>query len=254
MKFKVVFNFKPRTLNLKLQILNYFYCPDISEKQASFTLDEAESKHIVRVLRLSVGEHINLLDGKGVVFRCEIIETGKRCVVKIIDFKKSKEDAFHIHIAIAPTKNNDRLEWFIEKSTEIGINEITPIICFNSERKVVKQERLLKTAIAAMKQSGRTFLPKINEAVKLKDFLKACNIEQKYIAHCYEENQQHLKELCVAGKDVVLLIGPEGDFSLEEVEIAIKNHNFIPISLGKNRLRTETAGVYACTTIKLLNE
>lgn len=234
--------------------MNYFYCPDIDEQQASFTLDEAESKHIGRVLRLSVGEYINLLDGKGIVFRCEIIETGKRCIVKVIDFTKSKEDAFHLHIAIAPTKNNDRLEWFIEKSTEIGINEITPIICSNSERKIVKQERLLKTAIAAMKQSGRAFLPQINEAIKLTDFLKIGNAEQKFIAHCYEENQQHLKELYTLGKDVLILIGPEGDFSLEEVEIAIKKHNFIPISLGKNRLRTETAGVYACTTIKLLNE
>lgn len=234
--------------------MNFFYCPDIDEQQASFNLDEAESKHISRVLRLAIGNEIMLLNGKGLVFHCEITSVGKQCTVNIIQSTKVEDEQPHIHIAIAPTKNNDRLEWFIEKTTEIGINEITPIICANSERKVVKQERLLKTAIAAMKQSGRAFLPQINEAIKLKDFLKACDAEQKFIAHCFEENQQHLKELYTLGKDVILLIGPEGDFSLEEVEIAIKKHNFIPISLGKNRLRTETAGVYACTTIKLLNE
>ena len=235
-------------------MLNYFYCPDIDEQQASFTLDEAESKHISRVLRLAVGNEIMLLNGKGLIFQCELTSVGKQCTVNIIQFTKVEEEQPNIHIAIAPTKNNDRLEWFIEKTTEIGINEITPIICSNSERKVVKEERLLKTAIAAMKQSSRAFLPQINEAIKLKDFLKTCNAKQKFIAHCYEENQQHLKELYTLGKDVVLLIGPEGDFSLEEVEIAIKKHNFIPISLGKNRLRTETAGVYACTTIKIINE
>lgn len=234
--------------------MNYFYCPDIDEQHASFTLDEAESKHIARVLRLAVGNKIVLLNGKGTVFQCELTSVGKQCTVNIIESTKVNDEKPRIHIAIAPTKNNDRLEWFIEKTTEIGINEITPIICSNSERKVVKQERLLKTAIAAMKQSGRAFLPKINEAIKLKDFFTDCNAEQKFIAHCYEENQQHLKEIYTLGKDVVLLIGPEGDFSLEEVEIALKKHNFIPVSLGKNRLRTETAGIYACTSIKLLNE
>lgn len=234
--------------------MNYFYCPDIDEQQASFTLDEAESKHISRVLRLAVGNEIMLLNGKGLIFQCELTSVGKQCTVNIIHYTKVDDEQPNIHIAIAPTKNNDRLEWFIEKTTEIGINEITPIICSNSERKVVKQERLLKTAVAAMKQSGRAFLPQINEAVKLKYFLKKCNAEQKFIAHCYEENQQRLKELYILGKDVVLLIGPEGDFSLEEVEIAIKKHNFIPISLGKNRLRTETAGVYACSVIKVLND
>ncbi|MDF1675776.1 MAG: 16S rRNA (uracil(1498)-N(3))-methyltransferase [Vicingaceae bacterium] len=234
--------------------MNYFYCPDIDEQQVSFTLDETESKHISRVLRLAVGNEIMLLNGKGLIFQCELTSVGKQCTVNVIHYTKEEKEQPNIHIAIAPTKNNDRLEWFIEKTTEIGINEITPIICFNSERKVVKQERMLKTAIAAMKQSGRTYLPQINEAVKLKDFLNQRNTEQKFIAHCFKENQQHLKAFYTLGKDVVLLIGPEGDFSFEEVEIAIKKHNFIPISLGKNRLRTETAGVYACTTIKLLNE
>lgn len=234
--------------------MNYFYCPDISEQQASFTLDEAESKHISRVLRLAVGSKIILLNGKGIVFQCELVSVGKQCIVNIIQFTKVDDEKPNIHIAIAPTKNNDRLEWFIEKTTEIGINEITPIICANSERKIVKNERLLKTAVAAMKQSGRAFLPQINETVKLKDFLNKYSAEQKFIAHCYEENQQHLKALYSLGKDVVVLIGPEGDFSIEEVEIAIKKHNFTPITLGKNRLRTETAGVYACTTIKVLND
>ncbi len=234
--------------------MNYFYCPNIDEQQVSFTLDETESKHISRALRLAVGNEIILLNGKGLIFQCELTSVGKQCTVNVIHYTKEEKEQPNIHIAIAPTKSNDRLEWFIEKTTEIGINEITPIICSNSERKVVKQERLLKTAIAAMKQSGRTYLPQINETVKLKDFLNQCNVEQKFIAHCFKENQQHLKAFYTLGKDVILLIGPEGDFSLEEVEIAIKKHNFIPISLGKNRLRTETAGVYACTTIKLLNE
>ncbi|PKP50898.1 MAG: 16S rRNA (uracil(1498)-N(3))-methyltransferase [Bacteroidetes bacterium HGW-Bacteroidetes-12] len=234
--------------------MNYFYCPDIDEQQASFTLDEAESKHIFRVLRLTIGNKINILNGKGLIFHCELTSVGKQCSVTVLKVEKYEAEQPHIHIALAPTKNNDRLEWFIEKTTEIGVSEITPIICSNSERKVVKHERLQKTAIAAIKQSGRAFLPKINEAIKFKDFLKEYSAEQKFIAHCYEENQQHLKELYTLGKDVLLLIGPEGDFSLEEVENAMKNHNFIPISLGRNRLRTETAGVYACTTIKIIND
>lgn len=234
--------------------MNYFYCPTIDEQQASFTLDEAESKHISRVLRLVIGDEIIILNGKGLVFQCEITSVGKKCSVTVLKVEKYEAEQPHIHIAIAPTKNNDRLEWFIEKTTEIGVSEITPIICSNSERKIIKLERLQKTAIAAIKQSGRAFLPKINEAIKFKDFLKKHNAEQKFIAHCYEENQQHLKELYTLGKDVLILIGPEGDFSLEEVENAMKNHNFIPISLGRNRLRTETAGVYACTTIKIIND
>ncbi|MBL4706510.1 MAG: RNA methyltransferase, partial [Flavobacteriales bacterium] len=154
-----------------------------------------------------------------------------------------------IHIAIAPTKNNDRMEWFVEKAVEIGVSSITPIICKNSERVKLKQERFLKVAISAMKQSNRLYLPIINEPMKLMDFMAKDDSESKLIAHCEEEKKSDLSQLSI-GKSVSILIGPEGDFSRSEIEKALEE-NYIPTSLGNSRLRTETAGIVACT---LLNQ
>ncbi len=165
-------------------------------------------------------------------------------------FKNYNPLSYRLHIAIAPTKNNDRLEWFLEKSTEIGITEITPILCDHSERKIIKAERLEKVLISAMKQSGQATVPRLNPLCKLKD-LQDLNSSIKYIAHCENEKQGHLKKLYEAGKSSLILIGPEGDFSANEIDFALKQ-GYKPISLGNNRLRTETAGIVVCNTINTL--
>lgn len=234
--------------------MNIFYTPNITNTN-TFVLDETESKHAIKVLRLNQGDEICLVDGKGSFYIAEINNAHqKKCEVKIIKNEKEENNKPRIHIAIAPTKNNDRLEWFIEKTTEIGISEISPIICDHSERKFLKTERLEKRAISAMKQSLKATLPLINDSINFKNFVNSIpETTEKYIAHCYNENQKHLKEIYPGSKDCVVLIGPEGDFSLQEVELAL-NNGFTPISLGKSRLRTETAGLVACNILNLINE
>tara|TARA_R110001592_G_scaffold178589_3_gene419724 strand:+ start:4506 stop:5210 length:705 start_codon:yes stop_codon:yes gene_type:complete len=234
--------------------MNIFYTPNITDA-STFVLDENESKHAIKVLRLNQNDEICLVDGKGYFYTAKInVAHAKKCEVQILEKKAEENNKPAIHIAIAPTKNNDRLEWFIEKTTEIGITAISPIICDHSERKILKTERLEKRAISAMKQSLKAALPIINEAVSFKSLIDSIpENTEKFIAHCYEENQQHLKEIYTANKDCIVLIGPEGDFSLQEVELALKN-GFKPVSLGKSRLRTETAGLVACNIVNLLNE
>ncbi len=233
--------------------MHLFYTPEIANEN-SFTLNESESKHAIRVLRLTIDDVIQLIDGKGNFYEAIIVTNHpKKCEVTIIKTNKEVPTKPNLHIAIAPTKNNERLEWFIEKCTEIGINEITPILCEHSERKHLKTERLIKTAISAMKQSLKATLPKINELQNYNDLIKKPYTGKKLIAHCYQQNQKHMAACCIKGENVLILIGPEGDFSLEEVALAIDN-GFEPITLGTSRLRTETAGVVACTTFNLLNE
>lgn len=234
--------------------MNIFYTPNITT-ETSFTLEEAESKHAIKVLRLNQGDTICLVDGKGTFFDAQIANAHpKKCEVSIINKRTEENTKPYLHIAIAPTKNNDRLEWFTEKATEIGINEITPIICDHSERKDLKIERIEKRAIAAMKQSLKARLPLINEPVSISNFINQLNNNTtKLIAHCYNEQQKHLKQVYNKGNDCLILIGPEGDFSTREVELALIN-GFTPISLGESRLRTETAGIVSCTILNLLNE
>jgi len=233
--------------------MNLFYTPDITEND-TYVLSELESKHAVRVLRLKEGDQVSLINGTGTFYDGEIINAApKKCVIKINTIRPEDSQHPYIHIAIAPTKNNDRLEWFTEKCTEIGIDEITPVTCKHSERKKLREDRLVKTAISAMKQSLKATLPQINQLIKLKEIIQQPFDGKKYIAHCYKENQVHLKHAYEKGNNVLILIGPEGDFSKEEVDLAIK-HNFEPITFGTNRLRTETAGVVACNIINLLNE
>ncbi len=232
-----------------------FFTPSFDGKSTSFTLPEEESQHAVKVLRMQAGETIHLIDGRGGLFEAEITHPHhKRCEVKIIhsEFEYEKREAY-LHIAIAPTKMNDRMEWFLEKATEIGINEITPIICDHSERKEVKLARMEKILISAMKQSVKAYLPKLNPSCTLKQFLSDQHGNtQKFIAHCYNENKLDLKDSYKSKEDALILIGPEGDFSMEEVNLAIQNE-FTPVSLGNSRLRTETAGIVACHTFNLLN-
>ncbi len=232
--------------------MHIFYTPNIS---LTNELPKEEVQHCVRVLRLKEGDEILLVDGKGYFYKATIsLISGKRCLVDINE--RIQQEAFRssrLHIALAPTKNMDRTEWFVEKATEIGIDEISFLNCRFSERKVIKTERIEKILISAMKQSMRAVLPALNDMMDFNKFLTRDFKDQKFIAHCYEGDKHLLKDIIHAGKDVTLLIGPEGDFSLEEVEQAVKC-GFVPISLGKARLRTETAALVACHTMNLINQ
>jgi 16S rRNA (uracil1498-N3)-methyltransferase len=234
--------------------MQLFYAPDINEDV--YYLSEEETFHCTRVLRLKAGNSIHLTDGMGKLFTAVIENTDRKgAMLKIVqatsDFGKKN---FRLHIAIAPTKNIDRFEWFLEKATEIGIDEITPLICENSERVIIKPERLEKIIISAMKQSLKTFKPSIHPIVRINQFIEQ-NIDglQNYIATCDGDNRQLLKNICQPEKKTMVLVGPEGDFSSDEVHLALKA-GFVPVSLGTSRLRTETAGIVACHTINLINE
>jgi 16S rRNA (uracil1498-N3)-methyltransferase len=233
--------------------MHIFYTPELSGK--TYILDETESKHCVRVLRLEKGDEITLVDGRGGFFTAEITDPNpKRCAVNVT---KSELNFglrnFQVHVAIAPTKNMDRIEWFLEKTTEIGINRVTPLLCRFSERKEIKHDRLEKVMVSAMKQSLKAYLPKLDELTKFADLIRQPFDGQKFIAHCEEQHRELLRNAVIPGGKYLILIGPEGDFSPEEIEMAIAA-GFVPVSLGNSRLRTETAGVVACHTFNLLNE
>ncbi|MBU8893748.1 MAG: 16S rRNA (uracil(1498)-N(3))-methyltransferase [Bacteroidales bacterium] len=233
--------------------MHLFYTPDISEE--TYTLDEIESKHCIKVLRLNTGDQIELIDGKGTFYEAKIIDPNpKKCKIEITKtIKEFGKRNHYLHIAIAPTKNMDRFEWFLEKATEIGVDEITPILCDRSERKIIKLERLEKIIISAVKQSIKAYKPKLNSLTNYSDFVKLNFNGSKYIAHCEENEKQSLKTSYKTGNNALILIGPEGDFSTKEIELA-KILNFHEISLGQSRLRTETAGLVACLTINLRSE
>ena len=232
--------------------MHVFYTPDI---QVSNELPEEEAQHCTRVLRLNIGDEITLTDGKGNFYQAEITAaTNKRCQVAIKEIRYQEPLwPCHLHIAMAPTKNMDRNEWFAEKATEIGFDELTFLNCRFSERKVIKTERISKILVSAIKQSLKARLPKLNEMTDFQTFIQQDFKGQKFIAHCYEGEKKQLKEALTPGEDALVLIGPEGDFSEEEVQKAIE-HGFVPISLGKSRLRTETAALVACHTLNLMNQ
>ena len=223
-----------------------FYCPDIETKQ---TLSEEESGHCVRVLRYSVGDEILITDGKGTTYNARITNPHpKHCDFEIIRSEKQQpHHAFHLHIAIAPTKNIERLEWAIEKCVEIGVDEITPLLCRFSERKQLRTDRLEKIILSAAKQSLTPYLPVLHELTPYDDFIReqAAKDQQCFIAHCYKEDKRVLKNEIEQGRDVLVLIGPEGDFSEEEIALA-RESGYIEVKLGDRRLRTETAGLYGC--------
>jgi 16S rRNA (uracil1498-N3)-methyltransferase len=231
--------------------VHIFYTPYLSHP--SFTLDEQESKHAVKVLRLQVQDTIQLIDGKGGLFLAQLIENHpKRCKVLILDKIEQPKRSYSIHIGIAPTKNMERLEFFVEKATEIGIDRITPIHCAHSERKIVKQDRLFKIAIAAAKQSIKGCIPQIDELTSFDVLLETTKNQQTFIAHCEKDEKEPLKRIYMPPGNALILIGPEGDFSTKEIALA-KSKGCIPVSLGTERLRTETAGIVACHTINFLN-
>ena len=229
-----------------------FYAPDITD---NWELPEEEAAHSIRVLRLSVGSEIEITDGKGHFYKAEISSiAGKHCYVQAKEtIEQPKGWQGRVHIAIAPTKNNDRIEWMVEKAVEIGLDEITFLNCRFSERKVVKTDRIERIVVSAMKQSLKPFKTQVNELVDFKKFIAQPTEGAKYIAHCYESEKLLLKDALQPGEDATVLIGPEGDFSPEEVELAIKA-GYRPVSLGNSRLRTETAGLVACHTYIMKNE
>jgi len=228
--------------------MNIFYFPDLVDNQV--TLDETESQHAVKVLRLVAGDSIILFDGKGGKYEGEIEQPHhKKCVVNITKKEIISKRPFNLHIAIAPTKMNDRMEWFLEKATEIGIDEITPIICDRSERRTTNHERFEKVLIAAMKQSMNPWLPVLNQQIDFNKFIDSN--EQGFVAHCMDSDKEPLKNLLPAKDAITILIGPEGDFTEDEVATAILR-GWEPVSLGDNRLRTETAGLVACHTVNLI--
>jgi len=233
--------------------MNLFYAPDL--KEDAYTLPEDESKHVIRVLRLNLGDLVYLTDGKGGLFTSLIVENNpKRCRLAITNkvLEHGKRN-YEIGIAIAPTKNIDRFEWFLEKCTEIGIDHIYPIICHRSERKVIKHDRSMRVITAAMKQSLKAYHPVLHEQQSFSQFLKQEFPTERFIAHCEPGDKQLLKSLAGSSKNSIVLIGPEGDFSPDEIKNATEKA-FIPVSLGESRLRTETAGVAACHTFSLLNQ
>lgn len=234
--------------------MQLFYTPSLSEEARTFVFDKEESKHIIKVLRKKEGDLLQVTNGKGFLFHCEItLASDHKCTVGINSFEKQEPAQYKLHLAVAPTKMNERYEWFLEKATEIGIQEITPIICEHSERKIIKTDRFQKIVESAMKQSLQLYLPKLNAPIPLKEFLTIPTQGQRFIAHCEQTAKRSLKNELQANTDVLLLIGPEGDFSVKEIQLALEHH-FIPVSLGATRLRTETAAVAACHSVVFKNE
>lgn len=244
--------------------VRFFYVPNASSVNE---LPEEEAQHAVRVLRMEMGDEMMLMDGEGIFYRAIVTEaTKKRCFYRIEEsLPQERQWQPHLHLAMAPTKNMDRTEWFAEKATEIGFDELTFLRCRWSERTVIKTERVEKILVSAMKQSHKAWKPILNEMVDFKAFLQEIKerenrngkVMQKFICHCYEEEglgeKVALKDALKSGEDVLVMVGPEGDFSIDEVKMAEAN-GFQSVSLGKSRLRTETAALVAVHLMNLINQ
>jgi 16S rRNA (uracil1498-N3)-methyltransferase len=233
--------------------MHVFYTPDITS--SDYILNEEESRHCMKVLRLLKGDMVHLIDGQGGLYEAEITGESKRNVsLRVLKTTREYQKRnYQIHIAVAPTKNIDRLEWFLEKATEIGIDQITPVICERSERRIVKEDRLNKVITSAVKQSLQAYHPLLNEAVTLKELISTHTADHKMIAHCIDgEARQYITEIAPAGSSYLILIGPEGDFTPNEIQLALQN-DFKPLTLGNTRLRTETAALAACFELNYLN-
>jgi len=233
--------------------MHVFYTPDITS--ADYILNEEESRHCMKVLRLVIGDVVHLIDGSGGLYEAEIVSESKRNVtLRVLHTTLEYQKRNHsLHIAVAPTKNIDRLEWFLEKATEIGIDQITPVICERSERKIVKEDRLNKVITSAVKQSLQAYHPVLNESVSLKDFIIKQKADYQMIAHCIDgEPRNFISQITSPDKSYLILIGPEGDFTPNEIELALQN-DFKPLTLGNTRLRTETAALAACFEVNYLN-
>ncbi|WP_194852125.1 16S rRNA (uracil(1498)-N(3))-methyltransferase [Nonlabens antarcticus] len=225
--------------------MQLFYFPQATLTTDLLSLEKEDTRHITKVLRKSVGDTVSITNGLGDLFDGTITQlTSNRCDLQLVHIKKIPAPNPQLHIAIAPTKMNDRMEWFLEKSTELGVSSITPILCANSERRHIKMERFEKIIVSAMKQSLQLHKPMLNPLTGFEDFITSNEAELKLIAHCEETDKIHLSELLKPNLNTCILIGPEGDFNPTEIKNAL-NNNFRPVHLGHTRLRTETAGMYA---------
>lgn len=235
--------------------MQLFYHPEVTQGDKEVVFPKEESRHIVKVLRKKEGDELYLTNGKGWIFITELIAASpNKCTARILSSKKESPAPYHLHMAVAPTKMNERYEWFLEKATEIGVHEITPVICDHSERKVVKLNRFERVLQSALKQSLHTHFPILNEPVQFSRFLQQTHQGQRFIAHCENaEDKNLLSKKITKNSEVVVLIGPEGDFSLEEIKLALEK-GWEAVSLGRSRLRTETAAIVACHTAALINE
>ena len=234
--------------------MQLFYNPKLVNSDKVFTFDKNESHHLIKVLRMRKGEKIFVTNGLGSLFESEIFsENPNGCEVKIISSSYRKSKKYNIHLAVSLIKSNDRFEWFLEKATEIGVDFITPLICRHSLKKEIKQDRLKKLIVSASKQSLRVHFPIINKPVSFNEFVNKKAAENKFIASCLVDKNKSLKKFIVPEKDTTIMIGPEGDFASDEIQTATDS-GYKLVSLGSNRLRTETAAVIACHTIKLLND
>ena len=233
--------------------MQLFYNKDINTSDLQFTFDKIESRHIVKVLRKKEGDLIQITNGLGLLCKGVItFSSPNKSIIQLEEKSIQSSKDYKLHLAVAPTKMNDRYEWFLEKATEIGIDEITPIICDHSERKIIKPERFERILQSAMKQSLQSYLPILNKAISFNEFLKKENPDQLLIAHCEETKKQSLKDILKLQNNITLLIGPEGDFSIKEIENALKK-GYKPVTLGETRLRTETAAIVATHSIAFLN-
>ncbi len=242
-------------MNVKTPDLSRFFAPGIGIS-GTYLLDPEESRHAVKVLRLITGDLLELVDGKGSIYTCSIIESSKKGTLLEIQDKHFTErrSSYMLNLIISPTKNSERFEWLLEKACEIGIDEITPLICQRTERRDLNNERLQKILVAAMKQSLNVWLPVLHPIVKFKEFIQQPFAGVSAIAHCIDGQKNNLSEvlaLTPGVRNVRILIGPEGDFSVFEIEEAL-NAGFKPLSLGNSRLRTETAGIVACTELSMI--
>ena len=237
----------------QIQDMQLFY---INNLESDFQeLGKEESNHCIRVLRMGIGDELHLTDGSGLLCKAHIVSAdAKRCSLQIVERHYEYQKRNHyLHLAVAPTKNMARFEWFLEKAVEMGIDEITPLICKHSERTSINMERLDKVVVAAMKQSLKAYKPTLNNPIRISEFIKQHFAGEKYVAYCEGDDRKLLKDLYTRGTDCLILIGPEGDFSKEEVDNLIAN-NYKPISLGDCRLRTETAALASCFFINFINQ
>lgn len=233
--------------------MNYFYDPSLDGSVAQFSLGPEESRHIVKVLRRQPGDQLAITNGKGLLFTAEILEASpKRCTARVLESRKSLPPRFELTLAVAPTKRVERFQWFLEKATEIGVSRIVPLLCERSERQTLPLDRLQRVVQEAMKQSLQTFLPVLEEPIGLEAFLEREQPLLRFIAHCEEGEKMDLSRRVAPDKDAVVLIGPEGDFTPAEIQAACQQ-GFMPVSLGNNRLRTETAALVACATVNIIN-
>lgn len=229
--------------------MDLFFLPDLKQTDNEVVFPKEESKHIARVMRKNVGDHLKVTNGKGLEMTIELLQIGQSKVMgKSIQKTTHPPLAYQLHLAVAPTKNISRFEWFLEKATEIGIHQITPLLCDHSERKIIKEERLDKIIVAALKQSKQFYKPILHPLTSIKDFI--ARQPKGYIAHCYPGEKESFFSTVEPINNIVLLIGPEGDFSPKEVNMALEN-NYKAISLGGQRLRTETAAIVATHTVAL---